>query len=185
MTQPIEVAFGKRVPLGKRVRFEVFKRDGFACQYCGAHPPAVVLHVDHIRPVADGGGNEADNLVTACEACNQGKGARLLQDAPQSLKDRAAEVVEREEQLRGYQAVLDAKRERADSEVEQVVAIYEDAYDGWTLSPRARHSVRHFVERLGFHSVREAMEIAVARQSDTVAFRYFCGICWTRIREAG
>jgi len=28
-----------RTPISKRVRFEVFKRDGFQCQYCGASPP--------------------------------------------------------------------------------------------------------------------------------------------------
>ena len=27
--------------LSKKARFEIFKRDGFVCQYCGAHPPKV------------------------------------------------------------------------------------------------------------------------------------------------
>jgi hypothetical protein len=67
-----------RQPTGKRLRFEVFKRDYFTCQYCGAQPPAVVLVIDHVTPVAGGGLTTADNLVTACEACNQGKGARSL-----------------------------------------------------------------------------------------------------------
>lgn len=26
----------KRKPVSKRTRFEVFKRDGFTCRYCGA-----------------------------------------------------------------------------------------------------------------------------------------------------
>lgn len=34
----------KKAGISKRLRFEVFKRDGFVCQYCGNHPPAVVLH---------------------------------------------------------------------------------------------------------------------------------------------
>ena len=61
------------MPLTKRRRFEILKRDLFTCQYCGARPPAVVLVVDHIEPLARGGGGAADNLITACEACNQGK----------------------------------------------------------------------------------------------------------------
>jgi predicted chitinase len=46
-----------RQPLSKRIRFEVFKRDSFKCQYCGAVAPDVLLNVDHVRPVAGGGGN--------------------------------------------------------------------------------------------------------------------------------
>jgi len=64
---------------GKRLRFEVFKRDAFTCQYCGAQPPAVVLVVDHVVPYAGGGETSIENLVTACEPCNQGKSNRPLE----------------------------------------------------------------------------------------------------------
>lgn len=67
-----------RKSTGKRLRFEVFKRDGFACQYCGAQPPDVLLVVDHVVPVAKDGDNSPDNLITACEPCNQGKSDRPL-----------------------------------------------------------------------------------------------------------
>lgn len=67
-----------RKSTGKTLRFEVFKRDGFTCRYCGAQPPAVVLVVDHIIPVAEGGPTTIENLNTACEPCNQGKSSRPL-----------------------------------------------------------------------------------------------------------
>lgn len=70
----------KRKSTGKRLRFEVFKRDFFTCQYCGAQPPDVVLVVDHIVPVAGGGESSAENLITACDTCNQGKADKLLGD---------------------------------------------------------------------------------------------------------
>ena len=69
-----------RPSTGKRLRFEVFKRDYFTCQYCGAQPPAVVLVVDHIEAVAAGGASSIDNVITACEACNQGKAHKPLGD---------------------------------------------------------------------------------------------------------
>lgn len=78
-----------RIP--KRLRFEVLKRDEFACGYCGAAAPGVVLEVDHINPVAFGGTNDPDNLIAACVACNQGKGAVPLDCSalPMSATDRA------------------------------------------------------------------------------------------------
>lgn len=57
----------------KRTRFEVLKRDGHACRYCGGKAPDVVLTVDHVVPVALGGSDDPTNLVAACKDCNAGK----------------------------------------------------------------------------------------------------------------
>lgn len=68
----------KRPAISASVRFDVLKRDRFTCQYCGAGAPDVVLHVDHKEPVAHGGKNHSQNLITACRDCNLGKGSGLL-----------------------------------------------------------------------------------------------------------
>lgn len=78
-----------RKTLSKKTRFEVFKRDSFTCQYCGAQAPEVVLHIDHMNPVAGGGTNDIINLITSCEPCNLGKGARELSDQTALAKQRA------------------------------------------------------------------------------------------------
>lgn len=63
-----------RTPIAPRLRFEVLRRDGFRCTYCGrTATEGAVLHVDHLIPVASGGPGELDNLVTACSDCNLGK----------------------------------------------------------------------------------------------------------------
>jgi 5-methylcytosine-specific restriction endonuclease McrA len=174
-----------RKALSKKTRFEVFKRDGFVCQYCGAHPPSTILHVDHIHPVAAGGGNEIDNLVTACQSCNLGKSANLLTDIPQSLQDKAKQVIEREEQIKGYQKALDAKRSRIETEADAICEIYELFNKGFTLSEKSMVTVRHFIEQLGLHDVRFAMEKAMTtRVRGGGEFKYFCGICWNKIRNA-
>ena len=67
-----------RQPIGARTRFDVLERDGFRCVYCGATPDEGRLVMDHVVPVIEGGPSTADNLVTACEPCNQGKGRRSL-----------------------------------------------------------------------------------------------------------
>lgn len=61
-------------------RFRILQRDRFRCQYCGRAAPDVDLHVDHVVPVARGGGNDDENLVTACQECNLGKGKSPLVD---------------------------------------------------------------------------------------------------------
>jgi 5-methylcytosine-specific restriction endonuclease McrA len=59
------------------LRFEILKRDGFRCRYCGAK--GVPLQVDHIKPVIQGGLTEPKNLTTACDECNGGKGGVPLE----------------------------------------------------------------------------------------------------------
>lgn len=171
----------QRRALGQKLRFEVFKRDGFTCQYCGSHPPVVILHVDHITAVANGGSDDIDNLITSCQSCNLGKGATPLNVVPQSLDEKAKEITEREEQLRGYQAVLTAKRERLEAQAWTVIDLL---YPGRESVPREEFmSTRMFIDRLGYESVREAAEIALCGPAPPRRlFRYFCGVCWNRIR---
>lgn len=64
--------------LSARTRFEVLKRDGFACQYCGGRAPDVVLHIDHIVARANGGEDDVGNLITSCATCNLGKGIEYV-----------------------------------------------------------------------------------------------------------
>lgn len=65
----------ERLKMNKRLRFQIMERDGFACRACGRNSReyGVVLHVDHILAIANGGKTEPDNLHTLCEDCNLGK----------------------------------------------------------------------------------------------------------------
>lgn len=105
-----------RKQISKKIRFEIFHRDGFTCQYCGATPPKVVLHVDHVFPVKSGGTNDQNNLITSCEACNLGKSSKHLSDVPLSIKDRAKRILEIEDQLKGYNEILLARADRIEQQ---------------------------------------------------------------------
>lgn len=174
-----------RKAISQSVRFNIFKRDNFTCQYCGAHPPQVILHVDHITPVAKGGGNETDNLVTSCQQCNSGKGATSLDEIPKTLQQKATEIAEREAQLRGYSQAIQAKRDRVESESWVIADLFKK--DSSTNGMRRDWflSIKRFIERLGYHEVYDAMDIANAKipWGNKKAFLYFCGICWNKIRE--
>ncbi len=69
------------MPVSRRLRYEVLRRDNHACRYCGASAPDVPLTVDHVIPIALGGTDDPSNLVTACQPCNAGKSASSP-DAP-------------------------------------------------------------------------------------------------------
>jgi 5-methylcytosine-specific restriction endonuclease McrA len=59
--------------LSDPVRQIVRQRPGNCCEYCLSHQDYIMgrLQVDHILPVANGGGDEIENLCLACELCNQ------------------------------------------------------------------------------------------------------------------
>jgi len=62
------------IPL--RLRLLVLKKYDFKCAFCGRSPAidkGVILHIDHIIPVAKGGKTDQNNLRTLCKECNLGK----------------------------------------------------------------------------------------------------------------
>ncbi len=53
-----------------KMRFAVFLRDKFTCQYSGKNSQKCQIEVDHILPISKGNSNSFGNLVTACQECN-------------------------------------------------------------------------------------------------------------------
>jgi 5-methylcytosine-specific restriction endonuclease McrA len=64
-------------------RFNLFLRDEFCCQYCGARGD---LTFDHVVPRASGGVTSWVNVVAACSPCNLRKGSRSLKQSGLSLR---------------------------------------------------------------------------------------------------
>ena len=64
-------------------RFNLFLRDEFACQYCGARHD---LTFDHVVPRALGGVTSWENVVAACAPCNLKKGSKTLRQSGLSLR---------------------------------------------------------------------------------------------------
>lgn len=177
--------------LSKKTRFDVFKRDGFTCAYCGRKPPAVTLEVDHIIPRAEGGGDEIENLVTSCFDCNRGKRDGLLDDrAPvRDMAEQAELIKEREDQLRAYHAAREAEVDRRSAAFAEVWEYWFYLWDAKSLPRTAtpwENVLRNAVDVLGVADVKEAMEIARGRftyPSSTPA-KYLGGILKHKIAQA-
>lgn len=65
-------------------RFNLFLRDEFRCQYCGAKTD---LTFDHVIPRASGGVTSWENVVAACSPCNLRKGSKSLSRAGMHLRN--------------------------------------------------------------------------------------------------
>lgn len=104
-----------RPPASKRLRFEILKRDGFKCRYCGATAIESLLHVDHVHPKSEGGDDDPANLVTSCSSCNLGKSNIKLDDSRIQQGTTTEAMLEHAEQVGEYlSAVKVVEQKRAE-----------------------------------------------------------------------
>jgi hypothetical protein len=151
-----------RQAVTKRVRFEVFKRDKFTCQYCGNKAPDVVLDCDHIRPVADGGPSDVLNLVTSCFGCNRGKGARTLDDQAVLARQRSQieDLQVRREQL---EMMLDWRDAEEAEKIDLVQAVSDRISvrsGGIEPNESGRASIRKWLKRFPLPELLTALDQA-------------------------
>lgn len=175
----------KRQSISKRRRFEILKRDRFTCQYCSRKPPKVALEVDHIIPVSKGGSSDSTNLVAACFDCNRGKSDIELTVVPESLALKLEQKSIALEQHKQLKRLITREKKQMDAMIEMVESIYvASTGDRYCFGDKFRLSVKKFITELGVEEVMESMERAASKDlwnSDTL--KYFCGICWNKIRE--
>jgi len=170
--------------LSKKLRFEVFKRDGFQCAYCGQTPPAVALEVDHVDPKSKGGKDDIDNLITACFNCNRGKRDIPLNKIPNKINDNFEILKEKEEQLKEYRKYVLKVRKRIDSDVDLVEKQFQIYFENHRFTDNPKLSVRRFLDILDLHIILDCMDMACLRKDDPQqAWKYFCGICWNKIKD--
>lgn len=171
------------------VRFDVFKRDQFTCTYCGKRPPDATLEVDHIIPIVEGGGDEPENLTTACWDCNRGKRGVPLDREPEalpSIAERTELVKERERQLREYHAAVEAAAARQD---EQFNRVWNAWFDVWGEKELSRYhtpgksALKRYIDIVGESSVLDAMDECARKFSyvNNDAVRYLFGILKWRV----
>lgn len=76
---------GRYVPFTRR---NLYRRDRYTCQYCGARPGSENLSIDHVVPRSRGGKTTWVNCVLACVRCNVRKGNRTPEEARMKLRRR-------------------------------------------------------------------------------------------------
>lgn len=79
-------AFRRHAKPVKFSRINIYARDGYKCQYCGAKCAIHELTYDHVVPRAKGGRTTWENIVTCCYPCNYAKGNRTPTEASMALR---------------------------------------------------------------------------------------------------
>lgn len=183
----------KRKSISKKARFEIFKRDSFTCQYCGAQAPDVILHVDHIKPVVKNGTNDILNLITSCAGCNFGKGARELTDDAEIKKQQSQlnDLNERRNQLeqliKWRKGLTDIDRDA----MGHVADYWNEKTVNHSVTDTGKAILKSHIKKYGVSSVLDAIDIAADRyfkygndgvtvESVDNAFNKIRGICYYR-----
>lgn len=167
--------------VSKRLRFEIFRRDGFKCRYCGLVAGETELTIDHVVPRTLGGSDDPTNLVTACKDCNSGK----TSSSPDA--ELVADVDQRAVQWAQAMEIAVARRHEELADERARVDAFDRAWRAWPEMPRTpgwRSSISRFLaEGLDDRFLVEAVDIAMGnrRISASAVWKYFCGICWREI----
>ena len=152
----------KRKGIGKKTRFEVFKRDKFTCQYCGRKAPDITLELDHIKPHSNGGTDNILNLITSCFECNRGKRDIPLDKLDEldkkrkqleGLQDRREQIemmIEWEEGLRNIESI----------ETDKLQEIWEEG-TGYSWSKKGKKTINRLLKKYSYSLVLESIEIAI------------------------
>ena len=152
----------ERKAISKKIRFEVFKRDKFTCQYCGRKAPDVVLNVDHITPVAKGGTNDILNLVTSCFDCNNGKRAVPIEQSVVLDKQRKQleKLQERREQIEMMFEWKQSLEDLSDYSTTLLVQYIESLIQPHTIDENSIKTVKKHIGKFGLREVLEAVDIS-------------------------
>ena len=172
--------------ISKKQRFEIFKRDGFICQYCGRKPPQIILEIDHIMPRKKKGKDIPENLITACFDCNRGKGTRDLKVAPESIRERTEILKEKELQLHEFYKYQEKIKERIEADVDFLDGrwhVLSEEKENYYFNEHGRMQIRNLLRFFNKYEIEEAMEIAWLKRYLNNRFAYMCGVLWTKKRQ--
>jgi 5-methylcytosine-specific restriction endonuclease McrA len=180
----------RREHIGKRVRFEVFARDGFSCRYCGRQSDTVQLVIDHLNPVCNGGGSEPENLITSCVDCNSGKGGKTLEQHTPTDQDRLRLFQEHHEQTQQFESAKAAVAVR--DGIRQLITDHFLSATGLESANITTVNILcSYARRYGVEVVFDWIEIAAGRLSknrfhrnyDTDVGMYISGIKRSLVKE--
>lgn len=178
--------------INDRLRFEILRRDAFACRYCGSKAPDVALEVDHVIPQALGGTDSPENLVAACGPCNSGKGSTSL-DA-ETVAEIDAEAARFKSAMGRAQQIMEERDSEAGERALAFLEHWEKVMPSFAQLGRGDLPSGPSVSKklsdlmaagLAWDRIIDAVEIAAdaSHVPQRRRYSYFCGICARMLDE--
>jgi hypothetical protein len=183
----------KRKPVKAGVRFAVFTRDSFTCQYCGRKPPEIQLVIDHVIPVAQGGTDDEWNLKASCDGCNAGKSDKCVSGRVSDIPDPPLVDVDRKNKIEAYaKSVLERNNLRE--------AQLNDMLDAWCVefdlhvdergcfryNICIENCLKFALKQLPVELVETAIKVVAWKKkfaSDSTQAMYMCGVVKRMAKE--
>lgn len=177
--------------ISKRTRFEVMRRDGNRCIYCGATAKETQLTIDHVIPIALGGTDDLTNLVTACTPCNSGK---TSVNADEEFVARVDDDTARWRRAMAVAARI--RRDESDTRAEELaqleIAWHKWTYkadespiplpEDWTIGAEGMLVAGLPIEEM-LRLIPVAMRANLRTNMDVPEWRYFMGCCKRVLRD--
>jgi hypothetical protein len=175
--------------VSKRLRYEILRRDSHTCRYCGATAPNAPLRVDHVTPVALGGTDTPDNLVTSCEPCNSGKSSATPDAA--TVADVSRDAVR---WAVAWKQAAEEERLSSSTRAAKTAEVLEE----FTRSIKGRYGTAPYLPQDAESSVLRWLELGLPQEkiAELIAYtvgrtavapdnkwRYFAGCCWSALKE--
>lgn len=165
--------------VSKGLRFDIFRRDKFTCQYCGRRPPDVVLEIDHITSISQGGDDDPSNLATSCFDCNRGKSTKVLETAIEP-HDLDLDYLEAEQRLAELEKYKKLKRKLDKATAETILTLQdffqEQIKTSWTPEPRDFRGLLYYHDS---EQIEHAIVLSSGQSqsnSPTEKWKYACAI---------
>jgi hypothetical protein len=174
------------VAVTKRVRYEILKRDSYTCQYC--HSTDQPLTVDHIVPLALGGGDDPSNLQAACKDCNTGKSSTHPDDPTIAAADERAVVWADAMATAAYYRHIDNQL------IEEGISHFDREWKRWGYE---HNGERVHLDRPGNWESSIAQLLSAGLEPEDFRplirsamgrgvrdeFSYFCGCAWNVVKD--
>jgi hypothetical protein len=148
-----------------------------------------VLVIDHLMPVSKGGTNDRDNLITACESCNQGKSDRLLDSTipPTDADFRYLAVMQEKAELERASKAFDSLHKLRQEVAEQLQDMAWEVSEERSCPPLA--NITQMLVNYDFEIVAESIKVAATavangRVKSGEMMRYAGGVARKRSEES-
>jgi hypothetical protein len=183
--------------ISKTLQAEVFRRDSFTCQYCGAKAPDVVLEVDEIPQISKVRKTDLSTLLTSCQGCLASRSPDVFEERSpnETQSERLDNLQKRKEQS---ELLFDWQKELLDQDhpfLSKLADYWSELLDEtYSFTENGKTALTKLLSDFSFDQIMKGMKIAVnqyvkfvdgtpTQESVELAWNKVPGICYVTFHK--